>query len=148
MKAQLRSPQPIPGAGPITATQRMIAKTFDYSGRASRSEYWWGGLAVASTSAIPFAYEMFQQKKRVAQAQAVAKELGLEAPQLKDPSLLLTNLSFVPWVPALLSLQTRRYHDVNLSGKWQFADLVAMGAITLVVSVKRSNPKGARFDQS
>lgn len=36
----------MPGAGPVAAWRRCLAGTFRYSGRASRSEYWWAWLVV------------------------------------------------------------------------------------------------------
>jgi|SRR5690606_21424049 len=83
----------------------LTQKYADFSGRASRSEYWWFALAVVVVSLA---------------VSAISETLGL-----------LVNLALL--LPSIAAA-ARRLHDTNRSGWWQLIALIPiLGAIVLIV---------------
>ncbi|WP_237221569.1 DUF805 domain-containing protein [Rothia nasimurium] len=167
-----RTPGPVP-AGPLEATRRMFAQTFDYSGRASRSEFWWptlifGAAAVACDLAArhydkvkhPEAYtrpsklmtiyplvDSPQPGEEETPEQKAARKKHLKRAEL---TALAASAPLMLAVSApSMSLWVRRMHDINLSGHWLWLNAVPVlgGVGTLAACVLPSNPKGARFDR-
>ncbi|TCD54143.1 DUF805 domain-containing protein [Alloscardovia theropitheci] len=91
--------QPFYGANPIQAIARFFRKYAVFSGRASRSEFWWAYLI---TSIVNFLL------------------IGLEY-LVPHPALQIASgiFSYAVLVPTL-SVACRRLHDVNKSGKWLY----------------------------
>lgn len=89
--------------GFIDAIKAGHAKTFQYSGRSSRSEYWWFGL-YASVSLIGSIFLLVQ---------FINTSLGF--------FLTVAYSCYALWVVLIsLSLMTRRFHDIGYSGAWTF----------------------------
>lgn len=74
-----------------------LRRSFDLSGRASRSEYWWFALVISVISAVIKGYVEFN------------KDIGL------IPALIIMVISFGLLIPAT-SVTVRRLHDLNYSG--------------------------------
>lgn len=68
-----------------------LSKYADFSGRASRSEFWWFGLFQA---------------------------LVFAALSVVDPSMMLYNLGLILLFLPSLTAAVRRFHDVGKSGWW------------------------------
>ena len=96
---------------PLKSVFTQLRKSFVYSGRASRSDFWWWYLFVL-VSQISLAVS-------VPTASAV--------------------LSFL-YLPATLSLQVRRIHDVGHSGWWMLVPLVGWW-----FCLRRSDPETNRW---
>ena len=95
-----------------------IQKTFDYKGRAVRSEYWWF---------ILFAFIYYSIFIIIFGGEAIEN----------GAIFLLHNLI---WLPAI-SLLVRRLHDVDRSGWWVLISLTGFGALLLLYwAVKESSP--------
>lgn len=122
---------PYYGAPPVEAVKRVFQKYAVFSGRASRSEYWWWALASAIASGILNAIS-----PTVVNGQSTgASPLG--------------GLWFLATVVPGLAVAARRLHDANLSAWLLLLVLVpVLGWIALIVMlVQRENPLGQRFDR-
>lgn len=124
---------PYYGAPFPTAVKRFWKKYTLFSGRASRSEYWWWTLASAG---VVIVLPIFAIPTGL-QSQAGMIVLGL---------LLIWGLTTI--VPSL-ALTVRRLHDANLSGWLLLVGLVPFlgGIALLVMTILESNQAGQRFDQ-
>ena len=136
---------PLRGASFAQAFSRFWRKYTTFSGRASRSEFWWWYLANVivttvlglATGAGGFAGATYDAATRTSQP----------GPLIGVGAILLTIwgiATLVPW----LALSWRRLHDVNLPGALWFVGLVpVLGGLALIVLfVLASNPAGARYD--
>ncbi len=114
--------------GPIEATQSVLANYSEFSGRASRSEYWWFcGVWTLAYFAV----------------------LGLQRGKLKWPEYAFIALTIVP----VMSVSFRRLQDAGYSGWWSVAELLAFSLPAIALYVCLSNvdettteiPNGARM---
>ncbi|WP_346892640.1 DUF805 domain-containing protein [uncultured Roseibium sp.] len=97
------------------AADTVLSNYFTFSGRASRSEYWWWMLFVFLTSLVMVFVD----------ALLIAPFLGQSALTLKGPSpaSLVTNLLL--FFPSI-TVSVRRLHDIDRSGWWSFIVLVPL----------------------
>ena len=109
------------------AFRRCFQGTFQLSGRASRSEFWWVYL--------PFFVILFG-------VNFLSREIGSALFGLVSYAVM--GFVFIMWI---LSLMIRRIQDVGLSGWWLLVGLVPMvGWIFLfVIFCMRSEPRSNRF---
>ncbi|WP_018142560.1 DUF805 domain-containing protein [Alloscardovia criceti] len=107
--------QPFYGASPVQAVVRFFKKYAKFSGRASRSEFWWPQV---------FIWAILICLNVIGYLFAVS-----------DTTSTLVSLvhlvCFVPW----LSAACRRMHDVNLSGKWLWLLLLGSGIAVIAALV-------------
>lgn len=137
---------PYYGAPLSAAVSRFFRKFFDYSGRASRSEYWWFALA---QGVVTFGLVIV-----TGLVASIGSTVDATGQAVSDPPLAifvpLVVLNFLLWLVVLVgsfSLTARRLHDVGLSGYFQFLYLVPFGSIAVfVMTLLDSKPEGARFD--
>ena len=135
---------PFYGAGPIQAVKRFFRKYATFSGRASRSEYWWWILA---QFVITIAFL------------ALYLVLGFVGSTIEDgrtvpgPGLFAGAALMLLWLLAIIvpgiALVVRRLHDVNLSGWLALVLLVpgVGGLLVLIFSLLPPSPDGQRFDR-
>ena len=110
------------------AIQACLSKYVDFSGRASRSEFWWFYLFCVLMS----------------WGASVVGAITLGPDVAAIPSLLL-NLAFM--LPTFAA-GARRLHDTNRSGWWQLLMLTVVGVILLIVWWASKSDEGAnRFGQ-
>ena len=136
--------QPYPGVGPITAVKRFYQNYARFSGRASRSEYWWFTLVyfvvVSVILGVGFALGM---------ATGTTDYTGevQPGPAFLPFALLFLLLALANIVPSI-ALTVRRLHDANFSGLLYLINFFPyLGGFALVVlNIFPSNPLGARFD--
>jgi uncharacterized membrane protein YhaH (DUF805 family) len=88
----------------LASTQICVAKYAEFSGRATRAEYWWFVLAVL---------------------------IGIAAASVSSPELCAV-FSVAALVP-MIAVGTRRLHDTHRSGWWQLLALVPFGVIVLAI---------------
>ncbi|WP_270451753.1 DUF805 domain-containing protein [Kocuria marina] len=131
-----RSTQPGEPVGPLGAVRNYVRKGFRFSGRASRSEYWWVALWTVVISLL-----MDLSGFRLPDEPWGSSALGLIL------ALLLFAISIFVVIFSL-SLSVRRLHDINASGLWVlvlFIPLLGHLAL-LVMAAFPPDPRGARFD--
>lgn len=119
----------------------------NFSGRASRSEYWWVVLALGILSTVLMIVFV-----GLMVAAAVTTSAGSGSDAAMGGFLLLAwgfmaVVGLVTFIPSL-SLGIRRLHDTNQSGWMYLLSFVPYvgGIILLVLTAQQSNPAGARFD--
>ncbi|SDU95167.1 Uncharacterized membrane protein YhaH, DUF805 family [Microlunatus sagamiharensis] len=129
---------PLYGASPAQAFRRFWRKYVTFSGRASRSEYWWWVL-------IAFAVSVVFQLIGVAQTGSFA----LGERRTDDVGDILSSLWGLAVAIPTLALSWRRLHDTNRSGLWILIGLLPVigWIILLVFYLSRPKPEGARFDR-
>ncbi|WP_159613741.1 DUF805 domain-containing protein [Glutamicibacter sp. JC586] len=162
--------QPLYGASFGQAVSRYFKKYATFSGRASRSEYWFVALFTFVLNLIPSVFMCIG----VARGQAWADKYQVEVPYgttdgehfetytrgpggIQSPDavwiyiglVLMILISLALIVPSL-AVAWRRLHDTNRPGPWYFISLVPGigGIILLVLMLLPSNPEGARFDRT
>jgi uncharacterized membrane protein YhaH (DUF805 family) len=134
---------PYYGATIGIAFSRFWKKYATFSGRASRSEYWWWYLISIIVSAIFGALA------------AAFGGYGMQADGTMAPPSAGAVVIYILWgiwglatIIPHLALLVRRLHDANLRGWWIFISLVPLvgSIILLVFTILPSKPEGARFD--
>lgn len=113
--------------GPFTALTQALVNIFNFSGRSTRSEFWWpyAALIIASITAGVFDAMMVA---KVIQEQG---EMGLFSLSAFDfSSMYVGVITLIP----LLSLSVRRLHDAGFSGFWILLNFIpAVGGLVLLV---------------
>ncbi|GAA0035737.1 DUF805 domain-containing protein [Brevibacterium metallidurans] len=161
--------QPLPGASLKQAAGRFFKKYTTFTGRASRSEFWWSYLLVAVLTLVPYILVIAGVSIGTAWAAANPKvtELGVDAngeaitfeqsPGIMNHApaatliiigLVLLFLVFLAVIVPFLAVTVRRLHDANMPGPMIFLILIPFvgSLIVLVLMFFASKPEGARFD--
>jgi uncharacterized membrane protein YhaH (DUF805 family) len=125
---------PLKGANPVEAYVRFWRRGFTFSGRASRAEYWWAGLAnilVLFSGAI---------------VTAIVSSVSNGA---ADGVGILVGLYFLAALVPSIAVTVRRLHDTNNSGGLAALALIPYigSLIVAILCVFDSKAEGARFDQ-
>lgn len=133
--------QPYYGIGFVAAVKRVFAKYASFSGRASRSEYWWWALFQFVVLIVLYVstalFLIAGGETRNPGLSMVGAVLGLIL-------LLFTLATLVPSI----GVGVRRLHDAGQSG-WLYLVIFVpfVGAIVLVVLMAMpSSPAGAQYD--
>lgn len=134
--------QPLYGASFGQAIKRFFKKYATFSGRASRSEYWWVQLFNAIIVGVLYAV-------------ATAMMVGSINPNTGEvtsaafgvPMLILGLYGLAVIVPSI-AITVRRLHDANFSGFFYFLvfGFGIGGLALLIMNLLPSAPEGARFD--
>ena len=101
----------------------VIKNCTNFSGRASRSEYW---RFVLATILVGFL------------ASIIFAVMGLSDKNIDNASNFISLLFFLPNI----SCATRRLHDVGKSGWWQLISLTIIGVFYLLYLLVKSGDKG------
>lgn len=135
--AQQVGTQPGVPVGFGEAITRFYAKYAQFSGRASRSEYWWVALYAGL---VYFALAVMMEAGTDAFGNATA---------LGGLAGLLTVVFVLGHIVPMIAIGVRRLHDVNISGWLYLITLIPyLGSLMLfVLSLLAPNPAGARFDR-
>lgn len=135
---------PYYGAPFPAAVKRFWKKYTVFSGRASRSEYWWWVLVSAGVGIV------LQIIATVAGGPGATTTASGTMP---DPAAFPVLILLIVWglatfIPSL-ALTVRRLHDGNFSGWLVLLALVPFlgGIALLIMTILPSNPAGQRFDQ-
>lgn len=136
---------PYYGAPFPAAVKRFFAKYATFSGRASRSEYWWWTLVASVVSVVLNLLTLVLG--------ADGATVGPDGTSIPGPGATIGLILIFVWLVAVLvpslALTVRRLHDVNFSGWMLLLGLVPFvgGIILLVFTILASKPEGQRFDQ-
>jgi uncharacterized membrane protein YhaH (DUF805 family) len=151
--------QPLPGASFRQAVARFFRGYVVFSGRASRSEFWWAMLftfLVSLVVQIPFwaVWAAF-----MAQVIAAGSSTGtgtttgtsLDTTTIALSGGMLVMVGIMVIVSLALALPTyavmwRRLQDANFHGAFALLSLIGVGIVPLVMCVLAPNPAGIRFD--
>lgn len=134
---------PLAGASFGQAISRFYRRYATFSGRASRSEYWW--------MALFFWLVLTGGSVLAVLLGATTTSAGdLEEPGPAGVVVMLVLMAFLmgSFVPAL-ALNARRLHDANITG---WAQLVCLlpglgGVVMMVLAILPSQPAGAAYDR-
>ncbi|TSD09109.1 DUF805 domain-containing protein [Curtobacterium sp. KBS0715] len=135
------------------AVGRFFKKYATFSGRASRSEFWWWYLANAIVGIVlSILYGIgFATSERSTVSMSSSTSASVQS-TVTEPSALfvISGILFLLWGLAIivptLALGWRRLHDANLTGAlWIIA--IFVGIVGIVFGLLPSNPQGARFDR-
>lgn len=111
----------------ITATKLFFKNYVNFSGRSTRSEYWWPMLSLGIIEAI--LYGIFYG----ALFYTAAAETDSAGPLVTVVMILLIVLSLAVVIPSV-SVTVRRLHDTGRSGWWYFIALVpCIGSIIFLI---------------
>ncbi len=156
--------RPLYGATFGQAIRRFLKNYAGFSGRASRSEYWWVALFSFLVTLIPLAlYIIGVVMLAVASdnsstyddgfgdgygSAAVAPAAGLGLTLLFVGLGLLIVIGLALLVPSI-AISWRRFHDANFAGPFYFLSFIPYvgGLVVLVFMVLPPSPLGRRFDR-
>jgi uncharacterized membrane protein YhaH (DUF805 family) len=149
--AEVPLSQPLYGATIGQAVRRFWKKYATFSGRASRSEFWWWFLVYAL---VGFVLNLINQALAGPQPVPPTSQEQLDgymasvfawAAQASVASSVWALINFV----GLIALSARRLHDTNRSGWWYLIALIpVVGAIVLIVFwASAPSPEGQRYDR-
>ncbi|WP_457102104.1 DUF805 domain-containing protein [Microbacterium sp. P5_E9] len=136
---------PLYGASFGQAFGRFWKKYATFSGRASRSEFWWWQLATVLVGTV--LYVIMAVGGFAGATYDVTTGTSQPGPLIGVGAGLLGLWLLATIVPSL-AIVWRRLHDSNRSGGFYFLGLIPLigGIILLVLFVLESNPEGERFD--
>ena len=137
--------RPLYGASVGQAVGRFFRKYATFTGRASRSEFWWVRLFLVVLSvvvALPASLIVGLTSERRFNGTLVYSPVGIAATVV---AILIAVALLVPEV----ALTVRRLHDANYSGWYYLLGLVPSvgGIIILILTLSSSRPEGVRFDK-
>jgi uncharacterized membrane protein YhaH (DUF805 family) len=137
---------PRPSVSMVQAVKLWLKNWKNFSGRASRSEYWWVYLALAIVMTALMIVAMVVGLGIAAASGGSDSAIGLA---LALVSGVIGIVGLATLVPSL-SLGVRRLHDTNQSGWLYLVSFIPyVGSIILIVLMAQaSNPAGARFDDA
>jgi uncharacterized membrane protein YhaH (DUF805 family) len=148
---QIAAPVPIwapyYGATFSVAVVRFWKKYATFSGRASRSEYWWAVLALVITGGVVDILASI-----VLASINIAATNTSRLPEIA-PWHLIILLLVVLWSVAFIipsyAIISRRLHDTNRSAWFILVILIPFvgGIVLLVMMIADPNPLGSRFDR-
>jgi uncharacterized membrane protein YhaH (DUF805 family) len=136
---------PYYGATIGTAFSRFWSKYTVFSGRASRSEYWWWALIEA------IVWLVLSVLARLGGAGVTDASGAMTGPNGLGVFVAIVVLLFgLATIVPNLSLTVRRLHDANFSGFFILLGLIPVvgGIIVFILSLLSSNPEGRRFDRA
>lgn len=139
---------PIRRATPLQATRRFWVRSFDPSGRASRSEYWWVTLGgVLFMGALWLAAFLIMQTAPGGSSQLSSLSAPFEA-MMWTILVLAIGVPIINAIPGIM-LTIRRLHDAGMSGWFILLGWIPLFGplIVLVLAVLPPSPLGARFDR-
>ncbi|WP_298039201.1 DUF805 domain-containing protein [uncultured Microbacterium sp.] len=137
---------PLYGATFGQALSRFFKKYATFSGRASRSEYWFVQLFVVLVSAVAVVLGSILLGTSAAQEYNGGGS-GVTAGIAVIIFIAMGMFSLAIIVPSL-AISWRRLHDANFAGPFWFLSLTSAGAlVVLVFTILPSNPQGERFDR-
>lgn len=151
---QQRGSQPGVPVGPGQAIKRFYKKYAQFSGRASRSEYWWVALFMFLVYGL-FMVLIGTVGSEVVNSNTVTSATSYSYSVRSEPnglgiflSLLFLVFLLAHIIPSI-ALAVRRLHDVNMSGFLYLLSLIPFlgPLILLVFYLLPPNPAGARFDR-
>ena len=149
--------RPLYGATFGQAVRRFFKNYANFSGRASRSEYWWSRLFIAILSLVPsviyfigvftLAVSSASSRDYVGYSSGQAAGTGIGAVIMITGAFLMLAIGLGTIIPSL-AIIWRRLHDANFAGPFYFLSWVPMGGIVLLIfTIMGPKFEGRRFDR-
>jgi uncharacterized membrane protein YhaH (DUF805 family) len=110
--------------GPIEAISNIFSKTFVFSGRSPRNEYWWY-CAFLLIILIIFLIVTFSMLFKLSPKELEEWKEFIKNPSISPKIIILFILSS-PLIIQCLALTSRRLHDIGHSGWWQILFCIPM----------------------
>ncbi len=133
--------QPLYGASFGQAINRFFKKYATFSGRASRSEYWWVILGLAIVNLV-FSILVAALGGYTANADGTFAPSGAAIAVIAIWGVV----GLIVIIPGI-AVTVRRLHDGNFSGWFYLLTLVGLSIVVLILTLLDSKPEGARFDK-
>lgn len=136
--------QPLHGATFGQAVKRFFAKYATFSGRASRSEFWWVALFEILLNAV-FVVLLIV----VLLTTGEQTETGVRGTGPEIVVLVIWGIVALALIIPHIAITVRRLHDGNFSGWLYLLNLIpSVGSIiVLVLTLMPSNLEGSRYDR-
>jgi uncharacterized membrane protein YhaH (DUF805 family) len=141
--------KPLYGATPVQAVSRYFRKYAVFSGRASRSEFWWARLFVFLVQVVIWIPGIILGIATGHREISATTGQPTFIPGLAlGAFFLISILVSLGLLVADISSGVRRLHDANFpGGLYAIAFLGGLGALVItVLCVMESKPEGARYD--
>lgn len=132
------------GIGFGAAIRRFFKKYADFTGRASRGEYWWWTLAYAIVVIV------LNIISRALGGGSMNADGSMASPTGGSVAIsVIEGLFFLAIIVPTLAVTWRRLHDTNRSGAWWFLIFIPIvgGIIVLIFTILGPKPEGQRFDR-
>ena len=125
------------GIGFVAAVKRVFQKYATFSGRASRSEFWWWTLGNVIVVSVLYA---------LIAVLAVAGRTpdGEPGRALIAPTILLVVWALAVIIPSI-AVTVRRLHDAGYSGWFYLFSVFGLGIVTLVLCAMETSPAAAKY---
>lgn len=139
---------PLYGATIGQAFARFWKKYATFSGRASRSEFWWVYLI---NSIISYAIGgVWLGTAFVPALSNIETDPNATMGALASPSYIVLLVYALATLIPSLAIAWRRFHDTGRSGLWIFISLIPLVGwiIQIVLLASGPKPEGARFDRA
>jgi uncharacterized membrane protein YhaH (DUF805 family) len=125
------------GIGFVPAVKRAFQKYAIFTGRASRSEFWWWALANAIVVTVLYAL-MF-----------VLAFAGMTPDGEPGRALIVPTVLLVVWclgvIIPTIAVSIRRLHDAGYSGWFYLFSIFGLGIVTLVLCAMETSPAAAKY---
>jgi uncharacterized membrane protein YhaH (DUF805 family) len=125
------------GIGFVPAVKRVLQKYATFTGRASRSEFWWWVLANVIVVTVLYALILVL-------AFAGRTSEGEPGRALIVPTVLLVVWSLAVLIPTI-AVTIRRLHDAGYSGWFYLFNIVGLSIVTLVLCALETSPAAAKY---
>lgn len=137
---------PRPSVSMVQAVKLWLKNWKNFSGRASRSEYWWVILALSILEAVLLVVMLVATMVAAAVGNGSGDLIGTAFILVWGLMVVIGLATVVPTV----ALGVRRLHDTNQSGWLHLVSLLGgIGSIIMIVlCAQPSSPAGARFDDA
>lgn len=137
--------RPLYGASFGQAIRRFFKSYARFSGRASRSEYWWVQLFIFLVQLIPIPFFVIGVVM-LSTAQTGDAAAGRGMALVVFAAVIIGVLALALLIPQI-AISWRRLHDANFAGPFWFLSLTSVGSIVvLVFMLLGPKPEGRRFD--
>lgn len=146
--------QPLYGASFGQAVKRFFKGYVKFSGRASRSEFWWAMLftfLISLVVQIPFWIVWSIVMVRATSSSGAGFDAAAEQEMLGLSGIMLLVIGVMVLLSLAIVLPTyavmwRRLQDANFHGAFTLLSFAGLGIVPLVMCALPSNPLGVRFD--
>ena len=139
---------PTPGVGMREAVRLFFKKYAQFSGRASRSEYWWVALFTGLVTLVLYVPGIILASVGgVLMTETSSSGAGVAMLVIGIVLIGLVVLFALAILVPSIAIAVRRLHDANFSGLFYLLSLAGLSIVVLVMNVLESNPAGQRYDR-